>query len=74
MHPDFKKKDSSLSPLLNEASDDWVLPKLERLGFDVFVPKARGVKQLKGQVPIVFHLHMNLHKERRVPSCAICSS
>ncbi|XP_010434332.1 PREDICTED: protein OSB2, chloroplastic isoform X2 [Camelina sativa] len=47
-HPDFKSKDSSLSLWLNKAPN-WVLPKLEGLEFDVLVPKARVVKQLKGE-------------------------
>ncbi|XP_006282647.2 protein OSB2, chloroplastic isoform X1 [Capsella rubella] len=47
-HPDFKSKDSSLSLWLNKAPN-WVLPKLEGLEFDVLVPKARIVKQLKGE-------------------------
>jgi hypothetical protein len=47
-HPDFKNKDSSVSLWLNKAPN-WVLPKLEGLEFDVLVPKARGVKQLKGE-------------------------
>uniref|UniRef100_A0A1J3CNG7 Protein OSB2, chloroplastic n=1 Tax=Noccaea caerulescens TaxID=107243 RepID=A0A1J3CNG7_NOCCA len=47
-HPDFKNKDSSVSLWLNKAPD-WVLPKLEGLEFDVLVPKARVVKQLKGE-------------------------
>ncbi|CAH2078481.1 unnamed protein product [Thlaspi arvense] len=47
-HPDFKNKDSSISLWLNKAPD-WVLPKLEGLEIDVLVPKARIVKQLKGE-------------------------
>ncbi|VYS63307.1 unnamed protein product [Arabidopsis thaliana] len=47
-HPDFKSKDSSFSLWLNKAPN-WVLPKLEGLEFDVLVPKARVVKQLKGE-------------------------
>lgn len=42
----FLKKDSSLSPWLSEAPD-WGLPELEGLEFNVFAPKAIGVKQLK---------------------------
>lgn len=43
-HPDFKRKDGSLSLWLNKAPD-WVLPQLEGLKFDVPVSKPREVKQ-----------------------------
>ncbi|XP_010529300.1 PREDICTED: protein OSB2, chloroplastic isoform X2 [Tarenaya hassleriana] len=43
-HPDFKRKDGSLSLWLNKAPD-WVLPELEGIKFDVPVSKPREVKQ-----------------------------
>ncbi|ESQ39565.1 hypothetical protein EUTSA_v10000889mg [Eutrema salsugineum] len=46
-HPDFKGKEGDLSLWLDSAPD-WVLQKLNRLKFDVFVPKGK-LKQLKGE-------------------------
>ncbi|VVB07955.1 unnamed protein product [Arabis nemorensis] len=46
-HPDFKCKDGRPSLWLDRAPD-WVLPKLQGLEFDVFVPTVK-LKQLKGE-------------------------
>lgn len=45
-HPDFKGKDGGLSLWLDKVPD-WVLPKLNGLELDVFVPKGK-LKLLKG--------------------------
>ncbi|TKY44506.1 OSB3 [Spatholobus suberectus] len=46
-HPDFKRKDGSVSLWLNK-SPTWVLPKLKGLQFDVPAAKSKKAKDCKG--------------------------
>ncbi|XP_015581088.2 protein OSB2, chloroplastic [Ricinus communis] len=46
-HPDFKRKDGGVALWLNKAPR-WILSELEKLEFDVQIPKSKQVKQHKG--------------------------
>ncbi|KDP27688.1 hypothetical protein JCGZ_19727 [Jatropha curcas] len=46
-HPDFKRKDGSMSLWLNRAPA-WILSELEKMEFDVQVPRSKQVKKHKG--------------------------